>query len=91
MRNYRLVLLLKSDIKKEKRDALFADIKKIVPDLKHEKITELGEKKLAYPIRKDRTGNYLLSEFESSQIPLGFYKKMSVNEMVLRYLLVRTK
>ena len=86
-----MVLLLKSDIKKEKRDTLLNSIKKLLGATK-EKLTEFGEKKLAYPIKKNRTGNYLISEFESeSSASKDLDQKLLINDDVLRYLLVRTK
>ncbi len=59
MKSYRLALLLKSDLKKEAKTKLVEDIKKLVGELKEVKENEIGEKKLAYTIKKEKKGeNY---------------------------------
>ena len=89
MRNYRLVLILKSDLKKEAKEKLLVNIKSWGGKLSKDKITELGEKKFAYPIKGNLKGDYVLMEFESEAVSSELESKTRINEDVLRYLLVR--
>ncbi len=89
MRNYQLVLLLKSDLKKEQKDKLFEDIKKMSGKVSSEKIESLGEKKLAYPIKSAKKGEYVVLSFESDKIDDDFNKKLNIREELLRFILVR--
>lgn len=91
MRIYRLVILLKSDLKKEAKDKLLAEVKSWLGKLTSDEIESIGEKKLAYPIKKNQKGEYLLINFESDKIDDDFNKKMEINEGILRHLLVRVK
>lgn len=85
-------MLLKSDVKKERRDKLFADMKGWVgSEVTDETTKELGEKKLAYSIGNQRKGMYMLLEFGAETIATDFEKKIGMQEDVLRHLLVRTK
>lgn len=88
MKNYRLVLILKSDLKKEKKEKLLTDIKKWGGDVK-EKITQLGEKKFTYPIKGNLKGDYVLMELEGVNISSELEDKVRINDDVLRHLLVR--
>ena len=89
MRNYRLVLILKSDIKKEAKEKLLADVKLWGGKIDKEKVTEMGEKKFAYPISKQLKGDYILMEFESEAVPSELENKMRIQNDILRHLLVR--
>lgn len=89
MRNYQLVLLLKSDLKKEQKDKLFEDIKKMSGKTSSEKMESLGEKKLAYPIKSEKKGEYVVLSFESDKIDDDFNKKLNIREELLRFILVR--
>ena len=89
MRKYRLVLLLKSDLKKDAVEKLSSDIKKWFGEIKDEKSTGLGEKKLAYTIKGDKKGSYLVMEFSADAINADAEKRIQVQEQILRHLLVR--
>lgn len=90
MRAYKLVLLLKSDIKKEQKEKFFDDVKKWVGKAEKEKVESLGEKRLAYPIKHERKGEYVLVSFEADRVDEDFDKKLRINEYVIRHLLVRS-
>lgn len=90
MRSYKLVLLLKSDITREKKKKVLSQIETWV-GAKDVKTTELGEKKLSYVIKKEKKGEYLTLEFQSEEVPTDFEKRLVVNEDILRHLMLRTK
>ncbi len=88
-RKYRLVLILKSDLKKEAKAKLLENVKSWSGKISADKITELGEKKFAYPIKGAQKGDYVLFEFESNAVSLEMENKVRINDDVLRHLLVR--
>lgn len=90
MRSYKLVLLLKSDLTKDKKKKVLDQIESWA-GAKNVKADELGEKKLAYVIKKERKGDYVALSFESEKIETDFEKRLVVNEDILRHLMLRTK
>lgn len=91
MRNYKLVLVLKGDLKKEEKQKVFADIKKLIGDAKKEEVKELGEKKLMYPIKSQKKGDYVAMSFETDRLSEDIHKKLEIQDALLRHLLVRLK
>ena len=91
MRSYQLVLLLKSELKKAESDKLLDDVRKWIGKIDKEKVTDIGEKKLAYPVRKEKKGNYLLVEFDTEKLIDGLNKRLMLADSILRHLLIRTK
>ena len=89
MRSYQLVLLLKSELKKAESDKLLDDVRKWIGKIDKEKVTDIGEKKLAYPVRKERKGNYLLVEFDTEKLIDGLNKRLMLADSILRHLLIR--
>ena len=89
MRKYRLVLILKRALDKKAADKIVADVRKLAGEVKNDKLTELGEKKFAYKIKKEQSGNYIVWEFEAEKVPLELEAKLRLNDDVLRHLLVR--
>ncbi len=88
-RKYRLVLIFKSEIKKEAKDKLITQIKGWGGKIASDKVTELGEKKFAYPIKGAQKGDYVLVEFESDAVSKELESKVRIHEDILRHLLVR--
>lgn len=88
-RKYRLVLILKSELKKEAKEKLLASIKSWSGKITNDKIVELGEKKFAYPIKGEKKGDYALFEFESESVSVELENKARINDDILRHLLVR--
>ncbi len=89
MKSYRLVLLLKSDLKKEQKEKLFEDIKSSLGDVTNDKVDALGEKKLMYPIKHELKGDFAVLNFESEKVSDDLNKKLLIRDEVLRHLLVR--
>jgi len=88
-KSYKLVLLLKSDIKKEVKDKLFEEIKKQLGDVKNDKVDSLGEKKLSYPVKRERRGEFAVMNFESEKVTPEFNKRLLIRDEILRHLLIR--
>ena len=91
MRSYRLVLVLKGDLKKEDKQKVLSEVKKWVGDPKKEEVKELGEKKLTYPIKHAQKADFVAMLFDTDKIVDDIHKKLEIQDSVLRHLLVRVK
>ena len=89
MRKYKLVLVFKSDIKKEAKEKVLKGVSSWGGKVEKSVVTELGEKKFAYPIKGNQKGDYVLVEFESDSVSKELDEKVRINEEILRHLLVR--
>ena len=70
-RTYELMVIVKSDFPVEdtkKRDELLG---KLVKGATFKEITVLGKKELAYPIKKQNDGIYIVATLEGSSIKTG--------------------
>lgn len=90
MRSYKLIVVLKSDLGKEKKAKLLETVGTWA-GAKDAKTIELGEKKLSYAIRHERKGDYVALEFGSDKIDQGFERRLAVQEDILRHLMLRMK
>ena len=92
MKKYEIMFIVKatqesSDIKKNAEA-----MKKIIEDNKGKVVdfNELGEKKLAYPIKKEINGYYYVMIVESENNAIReFDRKALINENILRHLIIR--
>lgn len=91
MRSYELVLVVSPALTETLRKKLITGVKTLLKDLKIVKENELGQKALAYKIKKQTNGIYFDFFLEGENVPADFDKKLLENENVLRYLLLRTK
>ena len=89
MRKYRLVVVLKPDLKKDQKEKFFADVKKMMGDVSQDKVESLGEKKLSYPIKKERRAEFVVLNFEADNIAGDFNKRIGIRDEILRHLLIR--
>lgn len=93
MRAYDLVLVLRAGLSETERKKLLENIKSWLGETKVD-TKELGKKSLAYPIKKEREGNYVLASLTTSNgngIGAELEKKLTSSDDVLRHLLVRRK
>lgn len=91
MRTYELILIAKASLTEALRKKLIAGVKTLLKDLKIVKENEVGQKTLAYKIRRETSGYYFDFMLEGENVPADFDKKLLENDNVLRYLLLRTK
>lgn len=89
MTSYSLVLLLKRDLKKDAKDKLFVDIRKLFGEAKNEKTESLGEKKLTFPIKKELSAEYVVFNFETEKLDAELNKRILLRDEILRHLLVK--
>ena len=92
MREYELLVLGKGDLAESEQKSINSEIEKLVSDNKGtvEKRADWGKKELAYEIKKQKQGFYTLFHLLAPEdFPKKLEKKISLNENVLRYLLLR--
>ncbi len=87
MRKYQLALVTKASdsVKKKVLDG----VKEALKDAKIEKQEDLGEKDLAYPLKKETKGAYSNFLFDTEALPVGFEKRLYADENVLRFMLIK--
>jgi ribosomal protein S6 len=91
MRSYELILIAKTSLTEALRKKLITGVKALLKDLKIVKENEVGQKALAYKIKKETSGFYFDFVLEGETIPSDFEKKLLENENILRHLLLRNK
>jgi ribosomal protein S6 len=91
MRTYELILVVKTSLTEPLRKKLVASVKTLLKDLKIVKENEVGQKALAYKIKRETGGFYFDFMLEGEAIPSDFEKKLLENDNILRHLVLRTK
>ncbi|HLD38536.1 MAG TPA: 30S ribosomal protein S6, partial [Candidatus Nanoarchaeia archaeon] len=79
MRVYELVLVAKPSLTEALRKKMITGIKALLKDLKIVKENEVGQKTLAYKIKKEINGFYFDFTLEGENIPADFEKKLLEN------------
>ena len=92
MTNYEIMFIVKTTMESDKIKSTIDAMKKIITDGKG-KIVEtkdMGEKKLAYPIKKELTGYYYVFKVEASkEVIAEFDRRSSIDENILRHLIIK--
>jgi small subunit ribosomal protein S6 len=91
MRAYETMLVLKSGLEDEVRDAVIAKFEGVVAKEGGTVLptTKLGKRRLAYEIDKNREGYYALLNFEANTTtPAELERLMKIDENVIRYLTI---
>ncbi len=92
MKKYELMFIINPTVLEEGREAVIAKVNSILTgagatNLKTEK---WGERKLAYPIDKKKTGFYVLTTLEIDGTKLTEVEsKLNITEEVMRYIIVK--
>lgn len=92
MNKYEMMFIVKATMESENVKATAENMKKVVTDLKGNIVEykELGEKKLAYPIKKELNGYYFVMQFEATNnAEAELSRKAGLDENILRHLIVR--
>lgn len=92
MNKYEMMFIVKTTEQQENAVKVAEDLKSIITSMKGE-ITDskdLGNKKLAYPIKKEITGFYFVVNFNANnEIISELDRKARINENVLRHMIIR--
>ena len=90
-KTYELVVIFKPELKAEEKEKLLEAIKKIISqDGKISEAKDWGKKELAYPIKKERTGDFYWLNFDAnSSVATDIEKRLKLEDKILRYLLIK--
>lgn len=92
MKKYEMMFIVKSTVEENVATAAVETMKSIVTDMKGEitKFDSLGNKKLAYPIKKEVTGTYYVMYFNASnEIIAELDRKARIDESIIRHLIIK--
>lgn len=92
MQNYELVYILAPTFEEEQLPLAYDSIGTLVQNLKGEvaETKPWGRRRLAYPIKGFREGNYVEMRFKlGPDAAIELERSLRLNEAVIRYLLVR--
>ncbi len=89
MRQYELMVIFRPDFDikdAKKRDEVI--FKLLGASVKVQEVTDMGKKRLAYPIQKHEEGHYVLAMLAADALKVGeIEKQMRLQTDVIRYLL----
>jgi len=92
MNKYEMMFIVKATMEAEQVKATAESVKKNAETegAKVAEYKELGEKKLAYPIKKELNGYYFVMEMEANKdIIAELDRKTALDENILRHLIVK--
>ena len=92
MTKYEIMYIINPTVLEEGRDAVIAKVESILTDASATitKTEKWGERKLAYPIDKKKTGFYVLTNLEMDGTRLvDVERKLNITEEVMRYIIVK--
>lgn len=92
MKKYELMFIINPTVLEEGKDAVIEKVTGVLTaaGANVEKSEKWGERKLAYPINKKKTGFYVLTTFEVDGTVLADVEaKLNIMEDVLRYIVVK--
>jgi len=93
MRKYELVFIVRTDVPEEDVEKLLTQMQGVVTGGggKVEKAEKLGRRRLAYRVRRQREGLYILLVFEGSgDVVKELERRLKVADPVIKFLTVRT-
>lgn len=92
MKKYEVMFIVKSAQDSEEIKKTAEAMKQIITEFdgKVAEFNELGEKKLAYPIKKEISGYYYVMVIEASKEAISeLDRKAFINENILRHLIIK--
>ena len=91
MNKYEIMFILKSNEEEAIKNQV-SEFKAIITDMKGEIVEEkeMGNRKLAYPIKKELNGYYYVMNVNANNAAIAeFDRKARISENVLRHLVIR--
>ena len=92
MNKYEIMFIIKAELDEKSVKDTEKAMEKVLTDMKAKIVSskDMGQKKLAYPIKKQVRGYYFLLNVESSVDAVKeFDRKIKLDENVLRHLIIR--
>lgn len=91
MNKYEMMFIVKTTIEETAVNATVENLKSVITSMKGE-ITDskdLGQKKLAYPIKKEITGFYYVVDFTANnELVAELDRKAKIDENVIRHMII---
>ncbi len=91
MNKYEMMFIVKTTIDEATVNATVENLKSVITSMKGE-ITDskdLGQKKLAYPIKKEITGFYYVVDFNANnELIVELDRKAKIDENVIRHMII---
>ena len=94
MRKYEIMFIVRPDMEEAEIKTTAEEMKKVLTDLKANIVEEnpMGQKELAYEIKKFKTGYYYLYVVEAESEAVKEFERVSrINERLLRHLIVKVE
>ena len=92
MNKYAIMFIVKSENDEKTIKDTVSAFEKVLTDMKAKIVNkkDMGQKKLAYPIKKQVRGNYYLFNVEASVAAINeFDRKAKIDENILRHIVIR--
>lgn len=92
MNKYEIMFIVKADLDEKTVKETASNLEKVLTDMKAEIINskELGQKKLAYPIKKSVRGYYYLSHVKAKPTAIAeLDRRAKLDNNILRHLIIR--
>ena len=92
MRNYEIIFIVRPDVSDEEVDKLIAQMEGVVGATGGvlEKVEKMGRRRLAYRVRREREGFYVLFQLQGSGDTVReFERRLKVIDTVIKYLTIR--
>ena len=94
MTKYEIMFIVKATMEEDKIKKISEDLQKLLKTKTSKVIEfkEMGIKKLSYPIKKEVSGYYYVMNVEADKESIHeFDRKVSINENVLRHLIIKVE
>ena len=94
MTNYEITFIVRPDMEETEINKTAEELKKVLTDKKAKIVSEkaMGQKELAYEIKKFKSGYYFLFVVEATKEAIDeFDHVVRINENLLRHLVVKVK
>ena len=92
MNKYEIMFIVKATMEEAQVKEVANNMKKIIEDLKGKVVSfkEMGERKLAYAIKKEISGYYFVMTIEATkEVVKEFERKALIDESILRHLVIK--
>ncbi len=92
MNKYEIMFIVKATIESEQVSSTAETFKKLITSMKSKVLDfkELGQKKFAYPIKKEINGYYFVMQVEATHEAIKeFDRKALLDENILRHLIIK--
>ena len=92
MKKYEIMFIVKATMEEAQVKEVANNMKKIIEDLKGKVVSfkEMGERKLAYAIKKEISGYYFVMTIEATkEVVKEFDRKALIDESILRHLVIK--